>query len=339
MPRLLYSLTLVYLFWGCASAPRSNTFLVEDIPAPPNYERSKYWAALPTSEDQADRTPTGLNDRQYKAKADVFYVHPTIYLDTRRGNRAWNANLADEKLNESVEETAILNQASIFNSAGKVFAPRYRQAHLAVFQPKHVEAMKPALDLAYTDVLAAFDYFLAHLNEGRPIIIAAHSQGTLHATRLLQDRFDGKDLQNKLIAAYLVGMPIRKDQFSSIPVCEAPEQTACFLSWRTYREDYVPESRDTTQEAVVVNPLNWTTKTGLVPATENKGAVLYNFEKILPELVGAEIKGPRLYTNKPRFFGDIFFNRKNYHIGDYNLFWMNIRENAVARVKAFLAKQ
>ena len=58
----------------------------------------------------------------------------------------------------------------------------------------------------------------------RPIIIASHSQGTTHAARLLKEFFDGKDLQYDLVAAYLVGMPVPKDYFKNIKVCETPTE-------------------------------------------------------------------------------------------------------------------
>ncbi len=178
--RLLSFFLLLTLFGCGASIPLATSYESASQPPVPDYSQERNWAALPTVKDQADLTPKGLKDGQATAIADVFYVHPTIYSDTRKGNDQWNASLADEKLNESVDDTAIKNQASIFNAAGRVYAPRYRQAHLNVFRRRGTEVAEGALDLAYQDVLAAFDYFLENYNEGRPIIIASHSQGTLH---------------------------------------------------------------------------------------------------------------------------------------------------------------
>ncbi|PHI18806.1 hypothetical protein CEQ90_16255 [Lewinellaceae bacterium SD302] len=333
----LILLFLLFALFGCGvSVPLATNYDPALQPPAPDYGQDIYWAALPTKDDQADMTPDGLDDRQSATIADVFYVHPTIYMDTRKGNDKWNANLGDEKLNENVDDSAIKNQASIFNAAGRVYAPRYRQAHLNVFRQRGSEVAEGALDLAYGDVLAAFDYYLQNYNDGRPIIIASHSQGTVHCARLLKDRFlDNDSLRGQLVAAYLIGMPVPADIFSRIPVCEEADQTGCFVSWRTFRNDYVPK-REEQVEVAVVNPLNWSTeKEVYVPASANKGGVLYNFNKILPELVDAEIRGNLLYVKKPKFFGDIFFTRKNYHIGDLNLFWVNVRENAVERVEAW----
>ncbi|MFT7120836.1 MAG: hypothetical protein ACJAZ9_001013 [Neolewinella sp.] len=324
---------------GIPDIPIGNTL---PVPPAPDYSKTENWAALPTKKDNADGTPGELlADGQATSSTDVFYIHPTIYFKPRKGNNLWNANLLDEKLNGAVDDAAMLNHASIFNAAGKVYAPRYRQANIKVFYPEGRAVSQKALAVAYEDVLASFDYYIENYNDGRPIIIASHSQGTTHAKRLIRDRFDGKPLRKQLVVAYLVGMPVSADSYAIIPVCETRDQTGCFVSWRTYREDFKPKKgyRDTVPNIAVVNPLSWTTTEARAPASLNKGGVLYNYEKgPLLELVWAERRGNGLFTNKPKFFGDILFNTKNYHIGDYNLFWVNIRENAVARAKAFKAE-
>jgi hypothetical protein len=324
---------------ACGTVPNIPVGNEFPVPRPPDYSLESNWAALPQTRDMADRTPGDrLRDLQATAPADVFYVHPTIYFKARGESELWNASLTDDDLNASVDESAILNQASIFNAAGRVFAPRYRQAHIKVFYPEGRGVSRRALDTAYADVLAAFDYYLEHWNDGRPIVIASHSQGTTHCKRLLADRFDGKPLRKQLVVAYLVGIPVSSNAYPTIPVCENATQTGCFVSWRTYRQDFKPKVsyRDTVPAIAVVNPLNWTSNEMRAPATLNKGGVLYNYDAgPIPGLVWTERRGDGLFTNKPKFFGDIFFTRKNYHIADYNLFWINVRENAEERVEAF----
>ena len=300
----------------------------------PDYSRPDAWAALPFKEDAADKTPGSLKDRQAEARADVFFVYPTIYVG--RG-KLWNADVYAEQMNRKIDSSAIKYQASLFNGAGRVFAPRYRQAHLrAFYTDADNEDAQEALKLAYTDVVKAFTYYLEHYNEGRPIIIAGHSQGALMSMWLLRDFFDGKPLRKQLVAAYLAGWPVKKDQYETIPVCERPEQTGCFCSWRSFRYGYVPRKFPLGDTIAVVNPLSWQTNEAYVPASESKGSVLRDFETIYAGIADAQIVNGILWLHKPKFPGSVFVVRRNYHVADFNLYYLDVRENARRRVEAFL---
>ena len=261
-----------------------------------------------------------------------FLFTPTLidYRDT-----SWNAAIDDATINLKTDKSSILYQASVFNESCRVFAPRYRQAHLKAFYISK-EDSKKYFDIAYSDIKEAFEYYLSHYNNGRPIIIAAHSQGTLHATRLLKEFFDGKPLQHKLVCAYIIGLPVTRDNFSAIVPCSDSLATGCFVSWRSFKSNYEPGFvREEKCKAVVINPLVWTLETDLVPANYNKGGVLKNFNKISDHVVNAQIHNNILWTSKPAVFGKIFLTNKNYHIGDINLFYMNIRENVKTRIKSY----
>ncbi len=345
MFRYLFFLLLIFTISSCVSKPK-NIFSSYTPPATPDYSKSENWAALPTLKDEADRTPhPDLKDLQATAEADVFWLHPTTYTK-KRGNTQWNAPTNDMRLNEITDQGSILNQASIFNGAGKVYAPRYRQAHIQVYYTKDSVAAKSALDLAYDDIKSAFEFYLQQYNsvnpqtgKRRPIIIASHSQGTTHAARLLREYFDGKDLQNDLIAAYLVGMPVPKNYFKNIKVCEAPEEINCFCSWRTFMHGHLPKKHIPNNNFAVTNPLTWTTTTAPADKTFNKGAVLRKFEKnFTTNLVDATVHDGLLWAHKPKFRGSFFITFKNYHIVDLNFYYVNIRENAILRAKHFLEK-
>lgn len=334
--RFFYSGLVLLLLVGCAPRPK-GAFLETKIPTTPNYANPANWSALPDREDVADLTPIAdLKDLQKDAKADVFYIHPTTYTGKAEKN-AWNASLDDAKLNEKTDLRAVRYQASIFNAAGRVFAPRYRQAHLhAFFEKKQKASAKRALEVAYEDVRSAFQYYLEHYNQGRPIILACHSQGSLHGTHLLQEFFDGKPLGERLVVAYLAGWPVPKKFFNNIPVCSTPEQTGCFCSWRTFKEGYVPGKKIPDKDIACVNPISWTDDGEMTGLDANEGAVLRDFEQVYPAFVGAQVQGGILWCTKPKFPGSWLIWTKNYHPGDMNLFYMNIRQNAVLRVENFL---
>lgn len=327
-------LFLVLLFSACSIV--KNNFDFNRFPEAPSYYDPNNWAALPTKADNADRTPVDtMQDKQATAQADVFFLHPTTYTE-KRNDKPWNASTFDLALNEKTDESTILYQASIFNAAGRIYAPRYRQAHIDAYFTKDTVAAKEAFEVAYSDVKRAFEHYLKYYNQGRPIIIAAHSQGTTHAKRLLKEFFDGKPLQNQLVAAYLVGISVESNYFTEIKPCDSATETGCFVSWRTFQKGHFPEWHTKGEQVVVTNPLTWNSETTYASDTLNEGAVLRKFGIIYPQLVDAQIEDGFLWITKPKFPWSFLYHNPNYHIGDYNLFYLDVRRNAVQRVQAYL---
>ena len=308
------------------------------IPPAPNYEDANLWAALPNKKDMADSLPKNANlkDNQLLAKADVFFIHPTIFTYQPKNQYQWNGDVYDAELNQKVDGSTILNQATAFNGTCRVFAPRYRQAHYSAFTDPNFENRRKALNLAYADVKAAFEYYLAHYNEGRPIVIASHSQGTHHARRLLKEFFDGKPLQKQLVEAYLIGLPVQPHEFEHIQASTSAEKTGGFVSWNTFLKDFTPDYyQDGYATAISTNPLSWTLDESYVSEKMNKGGIGQHF-KIIERVVDAQNHQGILWINKPYIFGRALLNIKIWHRADYNLFWLNIRENVALRVEKFL---
>lgn len=334
----LYFVLLLSLIYSCATTRPAGAFDSRQVQAAPDYSDPFYWAAWPAKEDPADQVPEDLASAKKELKADVFFLYPTIYTG-QKGDTEWNAPVDDADFNQRVDESTILFQASAFNAAGRVFAPRYRQAHLSAYYTDNTAAAKKAFDLAYQDLKTAFQYYLDKHNEGRPILIAAHSQGTTHGRRLVKEFFDGTPLQDQLVAAYLIGIAVPKDEFEHIEVCQSPEATGCFVSWRTYKKGYVPKQY-TSDKIAVVNPLSWTTDTQVADITLNEGGLLRDFNKVRPELTNAQVNAEAgiLWARKPRFFGNFLLVMRNYHIADINFYYSSIRENAIDRVESFLEK-
>ncbi len=308
---------------------------------PPDYSDIRYWAAHPWKKDMSDSIPPFLTSEKRDTLADVFFLHPTTYIKDMR-NAPLNASLDDSDLNAETDRKTILMQASVFNNCCRIFAPRYRQAHLkAYFAPKS-GASQAAFDMAYEDLRSAFEYYLKHYNNGRPIIIAAHSQGAMHAIRLLKEFFDGKPLQKQLVCAYVVGWQIKPDDFKAIPVGTTPDATGCFVGWRSYKKgetDFIVNNES--GGSICVNPISWTTSTEEIDRQQHKGAIGKDMSKLLPGVVTASIDPQHkiLWVGLPEKQEEKMGGKlKNFHIADYNLFWMDIRENALLRVKAWLKK-
>ncbi len=333
----VFLLIYVLLLAGCKTYKPENTYKetnLENI----DYSDLNNWAAHPNKFDESDKTPEGdvvnIND----LKADVFFIHPTTYTG-EKGQDQWNGSLDDAHLNKKTEEGSIRFQASAFNYAGRVFAPRYRQAHLHAYFTKDEMSAKKALQFAYTDIKNAFEYYLKNENNGRPIIIAGHSQGTNHAEKLLDDYFSGKPLKNNLVAAYLIGMPVKKNRFNDISPCRDSTDTGCFVSWRTFKRGYDLAKIVKEENISVTNPISWQTDTTYVPKTYNKGTLLFDFNKIYFNHIDAQVSKNILWACKPKFCGSIFLRTKNYHPADLNFYYFSIRQNAKTRLLTFLNKK
>ncbi|GJM35152.1 MAG: hypothetical protein DHS20C18_41530 [Saprospiraceae bacterium] len=337
--KLLIPVFCLLIFCGCAVHPK-GAFELSNAPIAPDYSKPASWAALPDREDPADRRPDPeLPDNQSTAEIDVFFLHPTTYTGDR-GQELWNGPINNDDLNKKTDGSTILYQASIFNGTGRVYAPRYRQAHLEAYFTKNKAAAKKAFDLAYSDVKQAFDYFLNHYNQGRPFIIASHSQGTTHAKRLMREYLDGTPLQEKLVAAYLIGIPVNKEYFSNIEPCESPDQIGCFCAWRSFKKGYFPENKFTVGDSILVtNPLSWTTTDNYVSKSENEGGILRDFETIFPNLADAQVHKGLLWVTKPKFPWSFLLTRRNYHVADLNLYYINVRNNAMLRAANFLKQR
>ena len=330
---LIFFFSSILMFQSCGTTKPIGSFDASKSPRATDYSLEKNWAALPNKVDLADRVPDpALKDEQSTATIDVFFLHPTSYTG-KRNDIDWNASVDNPAINKRTNNGAILNQASIFNGVGRVYAPYYRQAHLEAYYTKDMKSGRAALDLAYEDVRTAFRYFIAHYNQNRPFIIAAHSQGTTHAIRLINEEIENTNLKNRMVVAYLVGIAVQKDQFSNFRPCEKPYDTGCICAWRTYEKSYIPKVKR--ENILVTNPLSWETNSDYVSADMNKGSVYRKYKLVTKNLVDAQIKGQFLGVTKPKMPGAFLIRSKNYHVGDYNLFWMNVRENAKLRESSF----
>ena len=303
----------------------------------PDYSDLQYWAASPFKYDTSDKVPDFLRNEVRDTKADVFFIHPTSYFGEKKGS-PWNADLRDTAVNNNTDNLSIRLQTSVFNGSCRVFAPRYRQGNMEAFYVFNTPEAIAAFDFAYQDVKKAFQYYLKHDNKNRPIIIASHSQGTLHAIRLLQEFFDGKPLQKRLVCAYIIGYQIKKDAFKKIPVGERANQTGCFVGWRTYAKGEIPKGAAAENgNSVCVNPLTWTTTREWASPEMHQG-IMNNFETIVPNTVSAGIEPTtKILWIDTAVVLDAKKKMTNYHVWDYNLFWMNIRQNVKVRIDAFLA--
>jgi hypothetical protein len=329
-----YKYTLILFVFLSACYPKYYSHL-KDYNQPPktittDYSNLYNWAAHPSKKDPSDSIPAILTNYKKENSVDVFFIHPTTFTD-KKITHLTNASIENDSINAITDYGSILYQASAFNCDANIYAPRYRQAYIGMYYTTDTLKAIKAFDTAYSDVKAAFEYYLLHNNNNRPIVIASHSQGTTHAKRLIKEFFDNKPLQNKLVMAYLIGMPIKEKEFDQIPVCTDSTKTGCFVTWRTYRKG-IEIPKKTNDKIAVVNPLSWKNDEEYVSSSMNYGGILFNYNKKITNISDAQVHDNILWINKPNFFGSAFFNQTNYHIADYNLFYYNIRNDIRRRI-------
>jgi hypothetical protein len=328
-----------------------GAFEVQPALRPNAYADPAMWYARP---DMAAANPTrwlpdGLPAGQDQpVDAAVFFIHPTSYLDKRH----WNAPL-DDAASRRIATIVVRAFGSVFNAAPEVWAPRYRQATFGSFVSDAPEA-KQAHDLAYADVSEAFDAFVAAQPADRPIVLAGHSQGSLILKRLLTEKVAGKPIAQRIAAAYVIGWLVDTNRDlprMGLPACAAPEQSGCVISFLSFADEadtaMMRKSYERFAGAGVSSPPTYLCSNpltggigGSAAASTNSGAIVpdLKFEKarLAPKLVGA-VCAPdgTLRIGKGPDIGQLVLPGGNYHVYDYALYWLPLRQDFARRVAAW----
>ena len=322
---------LSILIISCKSIYSTTDFNLAKTPKAPNYANVLSWACFPK------KYPVSLErvtEKYEKKDADVFYLYPTLLLDKK--DNSWNANIWNKEYRNEVISKAIFYQASAWVKSANLYAPFYRQTHYRIFDERYTSQGEQAWEIAYLDIKSSFKYYLKNYNKGKPIIIASHSQGSLHAKRLIQDFFDGKPLQKQLVGAYLIGTSIKKNEFNNIKPMNYAGEIGGFVSWNSYKYGKFPEKYESWfKGSVSSNPITWNKeKEGKI--LFHKG-LLYEDKKIYPQSVSVKVLDGLLWTTLPKVPKRFLMSYiKSYHFADINLFWKDIEENSILRVNNWL---
>ena len=291
-----------------------------------NYQSSENWAILPTK--LSPNIQNAIKDSSLFKNIDVFYIYPTLLVDDQ--DKRWNIGIDDTAHRREVLDYAIRFQASAWAEAGRMYAPYYQQAHLRSYH-NLANGGRNALLFAYADIKAAFEFYLEHYNNGRGIILAGHSQGSTHVNLLLKDFFDNKPLQKQLVVAYMPGIGLAQNEFSTIPFLTESKDIGGFVTWNTFKKNVNTVNYNKWHKGkAVINPITW----DLSPLSEKKTqyGVYYNNGKKYNRVFQTELIDGGLMLTKLRFpFNFVALKMESFHIGDINLFWESIRKNARER--------
>lgn len=317
-------------------------------PRAPDYAEARAWA-LPIVASPPSTLP-----------ADVFFIAPTTY----DGGEHWNAPFRDQEARRLLDRVMLPNYAGPFARVGRVFAPNYRQASL-YSQLTLREDARSARRFAYGDIQAAFRYWKANHDTGRPLVLVGVEQGGLLAERLLREEIipDG-DLRARLAGAYLIETVAPADQYGDgapVPACWMRAQARCVVAWATPGESGSKETAERAlvwtpkgqlvqlegREALCVNPLLGARSNAPALARDNLGAAVatgFGWNErpaFLQRQVGARCVDGVLQVEHPR--SKVFRRAGRWadrlKVPPYNLFYLDIEADAQARVSTLLGRQ
>lgn len=279
--------------------------------------------------------------------ADVFFICPTVY-DGSENEYSMRLDDMETKTNFL---GAINMEKGIYDEDGRFFAPYYRQAGFLVYTMP-IEEREPYLELAYSDVKSAFEYYMENYNEGRPIVIAGFSQGADLCIRLMKDCFADEEKNNLLVACYAIGWSITEEEMEKYPhlrFAAGESDTGVIISFNSEAENIddslmIPAGTKT----LAINPLNWRCDEAVADKSLNEGACFTDYGgNIMTEvlhLTGAYIDLERgalkVMDITPEEYppGVDLFEDGIYHLYDYQFFYRNLQQNVKTRIEVFAEK-
>ena len=340
-----------------AFVPRGTFVAPPPLPAGA-YADDTMWLARPErsghrrANDPAGLIPAGWTDPPgAPSRAAVFFVPTT----TSFASHHWNDTLVPRDA-RARDRAFIGLMGSAFNR-GTIWAPLYRQAVIGAFLAPS-ESARAAVDVAYGDVLLAFDTFAAQVPPDRPIVLAGHGQGALLVLRLLRERVAGRALAERVIAVYAIGWPIERETARAqlgVAPCSAPDEAGCLMSWVSFAEPAdpaqvrmaiehvpLPGTPPARPPFVCTNPLTGAAAPA-APATANLGTLTPNTAmtggRIAARLVPARCDAQGLLLlGKPPEIGGYVLPGNNYSAYDIPLFWANLRADMARREAGWYAR-
>ena len=301
-----------------------------------NYANPEYWLSLPVSPDKP---------------VDVFYLYPTVFQKVNKNEP--NICNIDNPVMVKYSQLALAFQASAFDPVGNIYAPYYRQADAAyTLGLPLAEQHKVVGGIPTADASAAFDHYIKNFNNGRPFILAGHSQGSNVLLYLLSDYMKKHpEVYRRMIAAYVIGYSITPEYLAKNPhlkFAKGAKDTGVIISYNTEAPQVAGKNPVVLPGAMAINPITWTRGEKTATAAESWGSVdmdekgkLITLKKYADARVD-KAKGVLICSTvdvdklSP---GNQVFPKGVYHRYDYPFYYYNLRENAAVRTNRFLQEQ
>ncbi len=307
-----------------------------------DYSTADNWLVLPDSTNLA---------------VDVFYLYPTAY--SKQNENDPDICDIENSLMRSGAHLAFNRQATAFDTVGNIYAPYYRQGDAATcLSATEKDKDRLLSGIPKSDVIAAFDYYIKNYNDGRPFILAGHSQGSNMLLYLLSDYMEEHpEVYTRMVAAYVIGYSVTEDYLAQNPhlkFAEGAGDTGVIISYNTQAPTIGGKNPVILDGALVINPITWTRNSTTADASESLGSIMLNHD-------GSVILDEKGEFKQVMGFADATVDSENgvlicstvdvdtwapgnpvfpkgvFHSFDYPFYYYNIRENAAERAEIFLS--
>ena len=278
---------------------------------------------------------------------DCFYLVPTAWFSTD-SDAPMYINIDDEDF-ISRAQLDYEYQAKILENQCNMYAPLYRQSNAFKCLSVSLEEQEEInLRTPYQDCVEAFEYYLNHYNNGRPFILAGHSQGSNMIKYLLRDYLkDKKEISDRMIATYAPGYSFESSFFeenSFLSFAQQPDDVNVVISWNCEMQkvDGTLGSNNLVCHvgALSINPISWSHDGVLVAQDDarNLGSALLPDKKFSTQTVydyNRHYEVLIVGVDSDAYLSS-GIGETSLHGYDWIFFLNNIRENVALRAETFL---
>ena len=307
-----------------------------------DYSQAKNWLDVPAALVK-DGVINGTATADLKA-VDVFYIYPTV---TGFRPETEVCELTDTMMISGAQMVRQI-QTAVFDESCNVFMPYYRQ----ISMPKPGSDYRAIIDyVSKFDATDALDYYLNNLNQGRPFILAGHSQGASVLIALLENYMTNHpEALSRMVAAYPIGFAVTKEWLAKtgLKFAEGATDTGVIVSWNTEGPANLKENNMTLAPGgISINPINWKRDDTYASTKENLGSLTFDGKLVTPGFADARVDTVRgsvvVTTVDAKLYaipadGAAMFGPESYHLHDYGFFFNNFKQNVADRIKAFMSK-
>ena len=200
------------------------------------------------------------------ATADIFYVCSTETTDwiNAQGDTIHFADMTNPAHRAALYSEMRGVDSLVCPEICNFFAPYYNQATLEGLLRDTVFFV-PRCAKAAEEIVLAFGYYMAHLNNGRPFVLMGYSQGSYAVVELIKHLT--AEQSSRMVAAYVIGYQVTESdmQHPNIHAAKSDSDTGVTICYNSVASPDAEIPVLSGKTVIGINPVNWCTDA--TPAT------------------------------------------------------------------------